>query len=63
LLDRTGSATCAALWACASSLLLVAAISSLTAVVQPLVMRRIQHEVADDIRATMLSMQALSPYM
>jgi len=41
------------------ALLLVAVISFLTAVVQPLLMRRIQHEVADEIRATMLSMQSL----
>jgi MFS family permease len=41
------------------ALLFIAVISFLTAVVQPLLMRRIQHEVADEIRATMLSMQSL----
>lgn len=41
------------------ALLLVAVIGFVTAVLRPLVLSRIQHEVPDSIRATMLSMQSL----
>ncbi len=41
------------------ALLLIAVISFLTAVVRPLLMSRIQNEVSDQIRATLLSMQSL----
>jgi MFS-type transporter involved in bile tolerance (Atg22 family) len=41
------------------ALLFVAVISFVTAVLRPIVLSRIQGEVADDIRATLLSMQSL----
>ncbi|MCI0558209.1 MAG: hypothetical protein MN733_06915, partial [Nitrososphaera sp.] len=41
------------------ALLFIAVIGFVTAVLRPLVMNRIQHEVSDDIRATILSMQSL----
>ena len=41
------------------ALLLIIAISFITAALRPLVLSRIQNEVSDDIRATMLSMQSL----
>lgn len=40
-------------------LLCIAAVSFVTAVVSPVVLNRIQHEVSDEIRATMLSVQSL----
>ena len=41
------------------ALLFIAVISFITAVLRPLVLSRIQDEVSDDIRATILSMQSL----
>jgi predicted MFS family arabinose efflux permease len=41
------------------ALLLIAAISLLTAMLRPLLMSRIQNELSDDLRATILSMQSL----
>jgi predicted MFS family arabinose efflux permease len=41
------------------ALVFVAVIGFVTAVLRPLVLNRIQHEVPDDIRATILSLQAL----
>jgi MFS family permease len=41
------------------ALLFIAVIGFVTAVLRPLVMNRIQHEVSDHIRATILSMQSL----
>jgi predicted MFS family arabinose efflux permease len=41
------------------SLLTIAAISFVTAVVRPLVLNRIQGQVSDDVRATILSTQSL----
>ena len=41
------------------ALLFIAVIGFVTAVLRPLVMNRIQHEVSDDIRATILSMLSL----
>jgi MFS-type transporter involved in bile tolerance (Atg22 family) len=41
------------------ALLSIAVISFVTAVLRPLVLNRIQNEVSDDVRATVLSMQSL----
>ena len=41
------------------ALLFIAAISFVTAVLRPIVLNRIQNEVSDDLRATLLSMQSL----
>ena len=41
------------------ALLFIVVISFVTAVLRPLLLSRMQHEVADDIRATILSMQSL----
>jgi hypothetical protein len=41
-------------------LLLIAVMGFLTAVVRPILLSRIQDELSDDIRATMLSMQSLT---
>jgi MFS family permease len=48
-----------ALFQAPPSLLFIAVIGFVTAILQPLVMNRIQAEVSDDIRATILSMQSL----
>jgi len=42
------------------ALLLIAVMGFLTAVVRPILLSRIQEELSDDIRATMLSMQSLT---
>jgi MFS family permease len=42
------------------ALLLIAVMAFLTAVVRPILLSRIQDELSDDIRATMLSMQSLT---
>jgi predicted MFS family arabinose efflux permease len=42
------------------ALLLIAVMGFLTAVVRPILVSRIQNELSDDIRATMLSMQSLT---
>jgi MFS family permease len=42
------------------ALLLIAAMGFITAVVRPILLSRIQDELSDDIRATMLSMQSLT---
>ncbi len=48
-----------AAWQVLLSLLTIAAISFVTAVVRPLVLNRIQGQVTDDVRATILSTQSL----
>src|SRR5262249_60058392 len=42
------------------ALLLIALMGFLTAVVRPIMVSRIQEELSDDVRATMLSMQSLT---
>jgi MFS family permease len=47
------------LWQLPPTLIFVAAISFFTAILRPIIMSRIQHQVSDRIRATVLSLQSL----